>query len=116
MSHAPDRYRKDGSPTPAATPAARITGLTAAAPDGQILLQEAQLVLSPGRLVALTGPSGSAKTTLLRALTGLLPPGTERKTGRVEVLGHDVFALSDRELRALRRERLAYVGQDPPRG
>lgn len=116
MSHTPGRYRKDDSPKPAATPAARITGLTVAAPDGRILLQEAQLALLPGRLVALAGPSGSGKTTLLRALTGLLPPGTERKSGRVEVFGHDVFALSERELCALRRERLAYVGQDPGSG
>ncbi|UUU34210.1 ATP-binding cassette domain-containing protein [Streptomyces sp. CA-210063] len=116
MSHTPDRYRKDDSPTPAATPAARVTDLTVAAPDGRILLQDARLTLHPGRVTALTGPSGSGKTTLLRALTGLLPPGTERTSGRVEVLGRDVFALSERELRALRRERLAYVGQDPGSG
>ncbi|WP_425247495.1 ABC transporter ATP-binding protein [Streptomyces sp. NEAU-NA10] len=116
MSHTTDRSRKDDSPTPAATPAARITDLTVAAPDGRILLRDARLTLRPGRLVALTGPSGSGKTTLLRALTGLLPPGTERTSGHVEVLGRDVFALSERELRALRRERLAYVGQDPGSG
>ncbi|MFI7136628.1 ABC transporter ATP-binding protein [Streptomyces massasporeus] len=101
---------------PATTPAARVTDLTVAAPDGRTLLQGARLTLRPGRLVALTGPSGSGKTTLLRALTGLLPPGTEHTSGRVEVLGSDVFALSERELRALRRERLAYVGQDPGSG
>ncbi|WP_257234497.1 ABC transporter ATP-binding protein [Streptomyces sp. JV178] len=119
MSHTPDRYREDGPPapaTPAATPAARITALTVAAHDGRILLQDARLTLHPGRLTALTGPSGSGKTTLLRALTGLLPPGTERTSGHVEVLGHDVFALSERDLRTLRRERLAFVGQDPGSG
>ncbi|MDG5806575.1 ATP-binding cassette domain-containing protein [Streptomyces ossamyceticus] len=116
MSHTPDRYREDGPPAPAATPAARITDLTVAAHDGRILLQDARLTLHPGRLTALTGPSGSGKTTLLRALTGLLPPGTERTSGHVEVLGHDVFALSERDLRTLRRERLAFVGQDPGSG
>jgi peptide/nickel transport system ATP-binding protein len=119
VSHTPDRYREDGPPappTPAAPPAARITDLTVAAHDGRVLLQDARLTLRPGRLTALTGPSGSGKTTLLRALTGLLPPGTERTSGHVEVLGHDVFALSERDLRTLRRERLAFVGQDPGSG
>ncbi|MEU6803769.1 ABC transporter ATP-binding protein [Streptomyces neyagawaensis] len=122
MSHTPDRYREEGPPTPAvtpataATPAARITDLTVTAHDGRILLQDARLTLRPGRLTALTGPSGSGKTTLLRALTGLLPPGTERTCGHVEVLGHDVFTLSERDLRTLRRERLAFVGQDPGSG
>ncbi|MER6043072.1 ATP-binding cassette domain-containing protein, partial [Streptomyces sp. NPDC001856] len=110
MSHTPDR------PTLPVTAAARVTDLTVAAPGGRILLQNAQLTLRPGRSVALTGPSGSGKTTLLRALTGLLPPGAERTSGNVEVLGHDVFALPERDLRALRRERLAYVGQDPASG
>ncbi|MFF7258778.1 ABC transporter ATP-binding protein [Streptomyces sp. NPDC008159] len=119
MSHTPDRYREDGPPAPAlpdVTPAARITDLTVAAHDGRILLRDARLTLHPGRLTALTGPSGSGKTTLLRALTGLLPPGTERTSGHVEVLGHDVFTLSERDLRTLRRERLAFVGQDPGSG
>lgn len=123
MSHAPDRYREDddnstsdGTATSLAEAAARVSGLTVAAPDGRVILQDAELALHPGRVVALTGPSGSGKTTLLRALTGLLPPGTRRTAGRVEVLGHNVFALPERELRALRRERLAYVGQDPGSG
>jgi peptide/nickel transport system ATP-binding protein len=123
VSHAPDRSRKDddnptsdGTTTSLAEAAARVLGLTVAAPDGRVILQDAELALHPGRVVALTGPSGSGKTTLLRALTGLLPPGTRRTAGRVEVLGHDVFALPERELRALRRERLAYVGQDPGSG
>lgn len=123
MSHVPDRYRKDddnptlgGTATAPAEAAVRVFGLTVAAPDGRVILQDAELALHPGRVVALTGPSGSGKTTLLRALTALLPPGTRRTAGRVEVLGHDVFALPERELRALRRERLAYVGQDPGSG
>ncbi|OQD57325.1 ABC transporter ATP-binding protein [Streptomyces phaeoluteigriseus] len=122
MSHAPDRYRKDDDKSTSdgtatlAEAAARVSGLTVAAPDGRVILQDAALALHPGRVVALTGPSGSGKTTLLRALTGLLPAGTRRTAGRVEVLGHDVFTLPERELRALRRERLAYVGQDPGSG
>ncbi|HLL34124.1 MAG TPA: ABC transporter ATP-binding protein [Streptomyces sp.] len=115
MSHDPDRYRKPAGP-PTDTPVVQVTGLTVTAPDGRLLLQDASLALRPGRVTALTGPSGSGKTTLLRAVTGLLPPGTRRTAGHVDVLGHDVFAVSDRELRAVRSRRLAYVGQDPGSG
>ncbi|MFJ1812292.1 MULTISPECIES: ABC transporter ATP-binding protein [unclassified Streptomyces] len=115
MSHTPDRYAKPENP-PSDTPAVQVTGLTVTAPDGRLLLRDASLTARSGRLVALTGPSGAGKTTLLRALTGLLPTGTTRTAGKVDVLGHDVFVLSELELRALRGTRLAYVGQDPGSG
>lgn len=93
--------------------AVRVEGLSVAAADGRLILCEADFEAHPGQLVALTGPSGVGKTTLLRSLTGLLPPDTTRAAGRVEVLGHDVFTLGERELRELRRTRMAFVGQDP---
>jgi ABC-type lipoprotein export system ATPase subunit len=62
-----------------------------------------------GRMHAVTGPSGSGKTTLLHLLAGLDLPDD----GEVRVLGTVVSAL-DRETRAaLRRERIALVGQQP---
>ncbi|MDH6577270.1 ATP-binding cassette domain-containing protein [Kitasatospora sp. MAP5-34] len=95
---------------------ARVTDLSIAISDGPQLLTGATLTLTPGRVHALTGPSGAGKTTLLRALLGALPPGARRTAGTVTVLGHDPLDLPERELRALRRHRLAYVGQDPGSG
>ncbi|MFF7814427.1 ABC transporter ATP-binding protein [Streptomyces sp. NPDC007945] len=94
----------------------RVDGLTIAGPDGRLLLENGGLALRTGRVTALTGPSGCGKTTLLRAVAGVLPPGAARTAGTVDVLGSDPFALPDTELRALRRHRLAYVGQDPGSG
>lgn len=93
----------------------RVDGLSVAA-DGRFLLREASFEARAGRLVALTGASGAGKTTLLRGLTGLLPPGSARVAGSVEVLGYDIFAAADRDLRELRRTRMAFVGQDPGSG
>jgi len=63
--------------------------------------------LHAGRLHAVTGPSGSGKTTLLHILAGLELPAA----GSVVVDGVDLTAL-DRAARAhLRREKIAYVGQ-----
>jgi ABC-type lipoprotein export system ATPase subunit len=62
-----------------------------------------------GRLAAVTGPSGSGKTTLLHLLAGLGDPDT----GEVLVFGRSLGSL-DREARAaLRREHVAFIGQDP---
>jgi peptide/nickel transport system ATP-binding protein len=111
MSHAPGRHEQETAALPDG-PAVQVTGLTVTAADGGHLIEGCALELHPGRLTALTGPSGAGKTTLLRAVTGSLPPGTTRTAGRVEVLGRDVLGIGDRELRELRRHRLAYVGQD----
>jgi putative ABC transport system ATP-binding protein len=52
-----------------------------------------------GQLVVMTGPSGAGKTTLL-TLVGALRSVQE---GRIDVLGHDLSALGQRELVAVRR-------------
>ncbi|MEU7641965.1 ABC transporter ATP-binding protein [Streptomyces sp. NPDC039016] len=90
-----------------------VTNLEISLSNGPTLLSTTNLSLEAGRIAALTGPSGSGKTTLLRALIGDLPQGGELASGRVEIFEQDVFALAPDALRALRRNRIAYVGQDP---
>jgi putative ABC transport system ATP-binding protein len=60
-----------------------------------------------GELLAIVGPSGSGKSTLLH-LIGTLDRPTE---GTVEVAGHAVARLSDRELSALRAGHIGFVFQ-----
>ena len=75
----------------------------------RIVLDGLDASFGSGRLVAVTGPSGSGKTTLLHLLAGLADPDD----GEVVVLGHKLADL-DREARAaLRREDVAFIGQDP---
>ncbi|WP_206302968.1 ATP-binding cassette domain-containing protein [Streptomyces sp. WAC 01529] len=110
----PDWYPK--GQVPSSGVAVRVAGLTVAADDGRLLLEGGGMEVRPGRVTALVGPSGSGKTTLLRAVAGVLPPGARRTAGTVEVLGQDPLALGAADLRALRRHRLAYLGQDPGSG
>ncbi|SDG66979.1 ABC transporter ATP-binding protein [Streptomyces griseoaurantiacus] len=114
MNHMPDWYPDSQAAT--GKNAVRVSGLTVAARSGRLLLDRADLELAPGRVTAVVGPSGCGKTTLLRAVTGALPPDTERTTGTVTVLGQDPLALPAPALRTLRRHHLAYVGQDPGSG
>ncbi|MGY5123679.1 ABC transporter ATP-binding protein [Streptomyces nigrescens] len=95
------------------TPPITVTDLEIRLSQGPALLSATSLSLQAGKIAALTGPSGSGKTTLLRALIGDLPHGSEVTSGTVQVLGEDVFTLAPDALRALRRNRTAYVGQDP---
>ena len=57
------------------------------------------LEVAPGERVALVGPSGAGKTTVLNLCTGAVVPAT----GAVSVLGCDIGRASPSELRTLRR-------------
>ena len=51
-----------------------------------VALNRVSLSVDHGTLTALVGPDGAGKTTLIRLVTGLLPPDS----GKIEVLGFDV--------------------------
>ena len=70
-------------------------------------LRGVDLAVATGELVCIRGRSGSGKTTLLNVLGGLDRP----TTGRVEMDGHDITAMSERDLVALRRRTVAFVFQ-----
>jgi len=61
--------------------ALRLVDLQLEAPDGSVLFDHANAAASPGDRVAITGPSGTGKTMLLRAMAGIWPFGK----GRIEV-------------------------------
>ncbi|MCS6770784.1 MAG: ABC transporter ATP-binding protein [Kiritimatiellae bacterium] len=72
-----------------------------------VVLDDASLELAAGDTCALVGPSGSGKTTLLGICAGLDVP----TSGRVELLGRDLFSLSEEERARLRLEQTGFVFQ-----
>jgi lipoprotein-releasing system ATP-binding protein len=71
------------------------------------LVEDIDLSIGEGEFVAITGPSGSGKSSLLYLL-GLLDRPTE---GQVLLEGQDTARLSPREMAALRLARVGFVFQ-----
>jgi phosphonate transport system ATP-binding protein len=69
-------------------------------------LDNLNLDVPAGQMLAILGLSGSGKSTLLRTLNGLVIP----TSGQVEVLGCDVVAARGQELRGL-RHRVGFIFQ-----
>ncbi|MCX5231088.1 ABC transporter ATP-binding protein [Streptomyces sp. NPDC006553] len=99
------------SPPPAPggtpTPVVRLRGVTKEYAGGVRALDGVDLTIGEGELLGIVGPSGSGKSTLLHIVGTLDRPSA----GTVEIAGHDIAALSDRRLSALRARRIGFVFQ-----
>jgi lipoprotein-releasing system ATP-binding protein len=71
------------------------------------VLKGLDLVVAPGAMVSITGPSGAGKTTLLQVLGTLDDP----TRGVVRIDGVDPFGLNDRERAHFRRRTIGFVFQ-----
>ena len=71
-----------------------ISDLTAGYGKRQVLREMLAAPIAPGQVVALIGPNAAGKSTLLRALMGLLQPAAE---SRLTLFGQDLLALGSDE-------------------
>ncbi|GHH38368.1 ABC transporter [Streptomyces candidus] len=97
---------QSGTGEPPASVALRVDGVTVRH-EGRTAasLESASLTVAEGETVAVVGPSGVGKTTLLNALLGFVP----LEAGRVLVGGVDLASVSLEKW----RERVAWVPQRP---
>jgi lipoprotein-releasing system ATP-binding protein len=72
------------------------------------VLSGVSLTLSPGDAAAITGPSGSGKSSLLYMLGALEPPSE----GEITLDGRNPFTLSPTELADFRNTEIGFVFQD----
>ncbi|NQD93192.1 ATP-binding cassette domain-containing protein [Pseudomonas sp. CrR25] len=82
-------------------------GLTHA--NGQVALHAIDLRVQPGERVAIIGPSGAGKTSLLRLLATSLRPSS----GHIDVLDLQPWQLGARQRQRL-RARIGLIHQAPP--
>ncbi|MET1079099.1 MAG: ATP-binding cassette domain-containing protein [Pseudomonas sp.] len=87
----------------------RLSGAGLVQANGQVALAGIDLRIEPGERVAIIGPSGAGKTSLLRLLATAVPPSS----GEVEVLGSAPWRLSAGQRQRL-RARIGLIHQAPP--
>jgi thiol reductant ABC exporter CydC subunit len=90
-------------PAPTGVPEIALEGVRAGYGD-RAELDGLDLQLAPGARVALVGPSGAGKTTVVNLLLRFLDP----EAGRVTLAGHDLRDYSQHDVRAA----IALAGQD----
>ncbi len=93
----------------AAMPGIRAAGVFAAYGEREVL-SGLELEVAQGTVMALAGPNGVGKSTLLRAIAGALRPSR----GEIRVMGADVYTMGGKE----RARLVGMVPQNPelPRG
>lgn len=87
----------------------RLDGVGAAHPGGDPVLHGIDLHIRSGERLAIIGPSGAGKTSLLRVMGSSLPA----RSGTLQILSEEPGRLSARALKGL-RSRIGMIHQSPP--
>jgi len=83
-------------------------------PRGRVhALRDVTVRVPKGRIVGVVGESGCGKSTLAFAIIRLLAANAEVTGGEIIFEGQNLLDLNDRQMRALRGDRMSMIFQDP---
>jgi len=77
------------------------------------ILRDVSLSVNAGEVMALVGESGAGKSTIAKAVLGILPTGIKVTGGNIIFEGTDLLVLSPPKLREMLGVRIALIPQDP---
>ena len=81
--------------------------------NAQPILRNVSLDLAPGETLGLVGESGAGKSTIAKALLGVLPRMVRITQGEILFEGRDLRTAPRRETRAIFGDAITLVPQDP---
>ena len=84
-----------------------LTKTVSSGDDKLTILDDVTIDIPDGQFVAITGASGSGKSTMLGLIAGLDAPST----GSIEIDGDEVTTMSEDDLARLRSEKIGFVFQ-----
>jgi putative ABC transport system ATP-binding protein len=84
-----------------------LTKTVSSGDDELTILDDVSIEIPSGQFIAITGASGSGKSTMLGLIAGLDAPST----GSIEIDGEDVTAMGEDDLARLRSEKIGFVFQ-----
>jgi peptide/nickel transport system ATP-binding protein len=92
-----------------------ITGLSAVSDRerGLPVLRDVALSLSTGEVHGLVGESGAGKSTIAKAILGILPRTVRITGGSIRFKHRDLISMKPQELRQIMGSEIALIPQDP---
>jgi len=77
------------------------------------ILRDVGLTLERGEVRGLVGESGAGKSTIAKALLGILPRTVRVTSGAIRFEGKDLLTIPQRELRDIMGSEISLIPQDP---
>ena len=84
--------------------------------DGEIVhaVNDVSFKLEKGKTLGLVGETGAGKTTIAKAILGILPvPPAKVKQGSIELNNRDLLKLPEKEMLKVRGKEISMIFQDP---
>lgn len=97
----------------ACAPVLEVEHLTVGVPGVGAIINDLNLTIRRGEIVALVGESGSGKSMTARSLMRLMPSGISILDGAVRLCGENVLDLAEEQFNEYRGSRIAMLFQQP---